>query len=515
MTTDGPARAAKTANAQRSSPELPGGYRHDGRRARRAASGGQKQRIAIARALLVDPRMLLLDEATSALDAESEHIVQEAIDRLYDQPDHRRRRAPAEHHLVSRHDLRWCACSVPTAWAPALRLKNGQAFPSAALPTSASRRQQPPAPTARPVPCNCSPITLTALLIAVRARSLGMIYRLLALVALALRTPAPAADHEALGGFQGGQEAEYKDAADGRRRLRSRPLQGARRRAQQAQRPEGVRHQLDERPLRAREAQDGPRQKKGWTPNAEVRDYPAKSGKSVNWRYTEAVTAIKNQGQCGSCWAFSATEAVESQMILGTGGKLAIDLSPQQVASCTPELRASTAASAATAASPRALTSTSSPRPASPTPSTSRTAVAHPSVDAHRSRSDPRVPPDREGGGDPGPMEQLSGGYAHCRGLPLRDRAVHVGRRLEKQDLAKQAALEQAVSVCVNAPRGTTHAACDLTASCPCACAPPPLASRAPREANAIVLRTIGRSPPRSPLSPVNCAHPGTITPPS
>merc|ERR1711990_1092953 len=57
---------------------------------------------------------------------------------------------------------------------------------------------------------------------------------------------------------------------------------------------------------------------------------------AINWRVTDAVTPIKNQGQCGSCWAFSATEAIESQLALTGGDEYSIELSPQQITSCVP-----------------------------------------------------------------------------------------------------------------------------------------------------------------------------------
>ena len=79
------------------------------------------------------------------------------------------------------------------------------------------------------------------------------------------------------------------------------------------------------------------------TPDSESDDseltvHAPKSGKkvgatAVDWTAQGKVTAVRNQGSCGSCWAFSAAAAIEAAYLLKSGTTL--DLSEQQLVDCT------------------------------------------------------------------------------------------------------------------------------------------------------------------------------------
>jgi C1A family cysteine protease len=170
-----------------------------------------------------------------------------------------------------------------------------------------------------------------------------------------------------------------------------------------------------------------------------------RSPASIDWRTTEAITPIKNQGQCGSCWAFSATEAVESQLALTGGEEYSIELSPQQITSCTPSTGSYgclgcnggfTEGAYAYLQSTVGLTNAFNvPYEQSLTESDATAACPTAKINAIN-----------------GSMEQLTGGYAVVTGFSYATPPCTSGS-CKSQDLDKfAAALEETpVSVCVNA----------------------------------------------------------------
>jgi ATP-binding cassette subfamily B protein len=74
--------AAREVGADRMISRLPEGYDQDVRERGSSLSHGQRQLLAFVRALLYDPEILVLDEATSSVDTESEHLIQQALDKL-------------------------------------------------------------------------------------------------------------------------------------------------------------------------------------------------------------------------------------------------------------------------------------------------------------------------------------------------------------------------------------------------------------------------------------------------
>merc|ERR1711971_889825 len=66
--------------------------------------------------------------------------------------------------------------------------------------------------------------------------------------------------------------------------------------------------------------------------DVKMEDLPA----SVDWRDKGVVSAVKDQGYCGSCWAFATAETIESYLQIESGNSVVEELSAQHITSCTP-----------------------------------------------------------------------------------------------------------------------------------------------------------------------------------
>jgi C1A family cysteine protease len=206
----------------------------------------------------------------------------------------------------------------------------------------------------------------------------------------------------------------------------------------------GINWMSDRRP--EEKHKKGLKKPKGFVSTAPVRKFEERrKPASIDWRFSDAVTAVKNQGQCGSCWAFSATQAIESQLTLATGGKYRLDLSPQQITSCAPGSGSSPCQGCDGGFTEGAYEYVKSV-------SGLANSFFIPYEQSLTEQGDTKACPKAKVEAIAGPLEQLQGGYAAVSGYSYATKPCTEGT-CEHQNLdALAAALEESpVSVCVNA----------------------------------------------------------------
>merc|ERR1712072_1040796 len=188
-----------------------------------------------------------------------------------------------------------------------------------------------------------------------------------------------------------------------------------------------------------------------------------RSPAAINWRFTEAITPIKNQGQCGSCWAFSATSAIESAIALAGGEEYSIELAPQQITSSAPSTGTYGCDGCNGGFTEGAYEYVKSVAGLS-------NSFYIPYAQSLTETSNTVACPTAKVKAIDGEDKQLSGGYATVSGYSYATPACTAGA-CDNQDLTKlQAALETTpVSVCVNAANWNDYTGGVMTST---ACGP-------------------------------------------
>merc|ERR1712216_296533 len=169
------------------------------------------------------------------------------------------------------------------------------------------------------------------------AMSLTMKLVLFALAAVTLALPTETEVQELFGSFIRAYNKTYSSETEFNHRLSvfNNTLRLIDERNADGEAEHGINKFADMSPAEFRDAYLGyrPRSEQGKEDNDQTPEaYDPSKPASIDWRSKGVLTPVKDQQQCGSCWAFSATEQIETNWKMA-GNKL-VSLSPQQIVSC-------------------------------------------------------------------------------------------------------------------------------------------------------------------------------------